>query len=134
MNEAPRVVASAKPGRQRDRALLAVHPDHELGADLLQRDVALLGEREVEAEHRAALGDLELLGDALAQQARGVAPGEGRRAEAAEHLPAHDLLGEVRRAQDGHGGEGGVHERRGAPAGARARRRSTRRPRRGRCG
>ena len=77
---------------------MPVHPDDELEADLLQRDVAPVGEREVQAQARAVVADDELLREVLVEHAGGLVPGEQRLAQAVEHGRADHLLLEVRRA------------------------------------
>src|SRR6478752_2858425 len=55
----------AQRGRQHQRALVTVDADHELEADLLQRDVALLGEGQVHAQLGRVGADHELLREPL---------------------------------------------------------------------
>src|SRR3954465_11260853 len=95
-------------GRQHQGALVAVDADHQLEADLLQRDLALLGEGQVHAQLRGVGADDELLREALVQDGARVALLEDMCAEAVEHLGADDLLAEVGSAQHGHRGEGGL--------------------------
>ena len=108
-NEAPVGPVVAQRGRQHQRALVAVDAHHELEADLLQRDLALLGEGQVQAQLGRVGADHELLREALVQdRAAGRASSKTRVAEAVEHRRADDLLAEVRRAQHRHRREGGL--------------------------
>src|SRR5690349_14582091 len=86
-------------GRQHQGALVAVDADHELEADLLQRDLALLGEGQVHAQLRGVGADDELLREPLVQDGARLTLLEDLRAEAVEHVRADDLLAEVRRAE-----------------------------------
>ena len=83
------------------RALVRVDPDDQLRARALERDVAPLRERQLEAQRRAVAAELEPLGDRVVQQRVGGRPvlGEQRLAQAVEHARADDLLLEVRRLE-----------------------------------
>src|SRR5690349_4093072 len=95
-------------GRQHQGALVAVDADDELQADLLERDLALLNEGQVHAQPGRVGADDELLREAFVQDGARVAPLEDVPAQAVEHVRADDLLAEVRSAQHGHRGEGGL--------------------------
>ena len=117
-------------GRQHDRPLLAVDADDQLEPDLLERDVALLGERQrrgaASAPRRSSVSSLR---DAVVQHARAASSSANTASPRRSSISRPDhLLLEVRRAQDGHGGEAPTRRAPAAPAGARARRRSRCRP------
>src|SRR4051812_23371329 len=84
---ARRLVARER-AREHDRALVAVDAHDQLQTDLLELDVALLGEREVEPELGAAVDDRELLREPVVQERRRLALGEERVAELVEALVA----------------------------------------------
>ena len=92
-------------GRQHERALVAVDAHHQLAADLAQRHVAALRERQRQVQPGGVLGELEALRGARVQDRGGVQVAERLVPETIEHGRAADLLGEVRRAQHRDGGE-----------------------------
>ena len=89
---------------------LTVDGDDQLEADLLQRDVALARERQRQTQVGAVLGDDQLLGERVVEDAAGSRSVEQLAAEAVEHLGTDDLMVEERRAQHRDRREGRVHE------------------------
>ena len=96
--------------RQDDRPLLTAHPHDHLEADLLQLDVALLGERERHPQGGRPVRRLELLGEVLVHQGLRIAVCEHGVRQPIEHRGADHLLLEEGGRQDGHRREGGAHQ------------------------
>src|SRR5919108_201115 len=118
--------------RQDDRPLLAAHAHHNLEPDLLQLQLVALGEGERQAQRGAPVLGGQLLGDVLVQHGGRIGAVEYLPGQPVEHLRAHHLALEERRAEDRHGLEGGAHELHLLPLNlARGARRRRRRRRRG---
>ena len=88
--------------RQHDRALVAVHPHHQLEPDLLQRDVAAAARTAGRAAAPPRAVHRELLREPVVQHGGRVGAGEDRRRRARRAAPRRSPPREVRRPQHRH--------------------------------
>ena len=100
---APRRLEQRERGGEHDRAAAPVHVDDELVADLLERHVAALGERQREPHVAVAVAEPELAREPAVQQRGGVRLREHRGRRAGRASPRRAPRLEVRRRSTGTG-------------------------------
>src|SRR5215211_230529 len=95
-------------GGQDDSPLLPADPHDHLEPDLLEVDVAAVGERQGEAQGGVAVLARELLGELVVQHPRRVVGCEQHLAQLVEPLRPDDLVAKPRCGEDRNRGEGGA--------------------------